>query len=161
MPQILTQDVRRMSHHKKEEEKMRNYLAVALVVAILSSVGCGPKGHIEAEKAAIESAKAWLSLVDSEKYEESWEEAAELFKGAVAMDQWLQSMHKVRKPLGRSISRELKSKRYCTSLPGAPDGEYVVIQFKASFENKKEAVETVTPMLDKDAKWRVSGYYIK
>jgi hypothetical protein len=45
-------------------------------------------------------------------------------------------------------------------LPGAPDGEYVVIQFESSFEKKKSAVETVTPMLEKDGKWRVSGYYI-
>lgn len=27
--------------------------------------------------------------------------------------------------------------------------------------NKKSAIETVTPMMDKDGKWRVSGYYIK
>jgi hypothetical protein len=48
-----------------------------------------------------------------------------------------------------------------TSLPGAPDGEYVVIQFMSSFENKRFAIETVTPMKDKDAKWRVSGYYMR
>lgn len=59
------------------------------------------------------------------------------------------------------MSRELKSKQYATSLPGAPDGEYVVIQFKTAFENKKSVVETITPMLDKDKKWRVSGYFIK
>jgi hypothetical protein len=47
------------------------------------------------------------------------------------------------------------------SLPGAPDGEYVVIQFKTAFENKKFAIETVTPMLDGDGKWRVSGYFIR
>ena len=35
-------------------------------------------------------------------------------------------------------------------------GKYVY-----SFGNKKAAVETITPMLDKDGKWRVSGYYIK
>jgi hypothetical protein len=46
-------------------------------------------------------------------------------------------------------------------LPGAPDGEYVVIQFEASFEKKKAAVETVTPMVDEDGEWRVSGYYLK
>ena len=51
--------------------------------------------------------------------------------------------------------------RGATSLPGAPDGEYVVIQFEASFGNKRASVETVTPMLDKDGQWRVSGYYIK
>ncbi len=48
-----------------------------------------------------------------------------------------------------------------TSLPGAPDGEYVVIQYNTEFENKKVAIETITPMLDDDGKWRVSGYYIK
>ncbi len=44
---------------------------------------------------------------------------------------------------------------------GAPDGEYVVIQFETSFEHKRSAIETVTPMMDRDGKWRVSGYYIK
>ena len=44
---------------------------------------------------------------------------------------------------------------------GAPDGEYVVIQFSASFAHKKSALETITPMLEKDGKWRVSGYYMK
>lgn len=48
-----------------------------------------------------------------------------------------------------------------TSLPGAPDGEYVVIQFETSFEKKKSSLETVTPMKEKDGAWRVSGYYIK
>jgi hypothetical protein len=46
-------------------------------------------------------------------------------------------------------------------LPGAPDGEYVVIQYESSFEHKQAAVETVTPMLDKDGTWRVSGYFIR
>ncbi len=55
----------------------------------------------------------------------------------------------------------MKSKQYATSLPGAPDGQYVVIQYKTAFENKKAGVETITPMLDKDKKWRVSGYFIK
>jgi hypothetical protein len=67
----------------------------------------------------------------------------------------------VRKPLGSLVSRKLKSAKYTKTLPGAPDGEYVVLQFATSFTNKKEAVETITPMLDKDGKWKVSGYFIK
>jgi len=31
----------------------------------------------------------------------------------------------------------------------------------AVFEKKKAAVETVTPMMDRDGTWRVSGYFIK
>jgi hypothetical protein len=37
----------------------------------------------------------------------------------------------------------------------------VIVQFDTSFANKKEAVETITPMLDPDGQWKVSGYYIK
>ncbi len=114
-----------------------------------------------AKAVAVSTAKAWLSLVDNGKYVESWNEAAQYFKSAVSKDQWREAIQSARKPLGKNLSRELMSKNYHTSLPGAPDGEYVVIQFKASFENKKSAIETITPMLDKDGKWRVSGYYIK
>jgi ribosomal protein S17E len=45
--------------------------------------------------------------------------------------------------------------------PHTPAGEYVRMQYDTTFEKKKDAVETVVPMLDKDGKWRVSGYFIK
>jgi hypothetical protein len=67
----------------------------------------------------------------------------------------------VRDPLGKVLSRALKSATYTTTLPGAPDGQYVVIQYDTAFEHKKSAVETITSMLDKDGTWRVSGYFIK
>jgi len=100
-------------------------------------------------------------MVDEGKYADSWDEAAEYFKRAVKKEQWEESLLAVREPLGKLVSRELKSQTYKNSLPGAPDGQYVVIQFQSSFENKKSAIETVTPVLDKDGNWRVSGYYIK
>lgn len=115
----------------------------------------------EAEEKATEAAQTWLGLVDQGEYAESWETAAQYFKKAVTKEQWEQALSAVRKPLGKVESRQLTSRHYATSLPGAPDGEYVVIQFEASFTNKESAVETITPMLDKDGKWRVSGYFIK
>ena len=113
------------------------------------------------EETAQKSAEQWLALVDAGKYAESWKTAAAYFQTAVSQDQWEHAIVAVRKPLGDLVSRKLKSAQYTKSLPGAPDGEYVVLQFDTSFANKKEAVETVTPMLDKDGKWKVSGYYIK
>jgi predicted lipoprotein len=139
---------------------MRRILICLSLAAIAGLSGCSSASNPQAETAAV-AANSWLSLVDGEKYAESWAEAAQLFKGAVPKEQWVQTIQAVRKPFGKNVSRELRSKRYRTSLPGAPDGEYVVIQFKASFENKKSAVETITPMLDKDGKWRVSGYFMK
>ena len=110
-----------------------------------------------AESAALE----WLSLVDSGEYGESWKTGAGLLKRAVTEDQFSHSLDVARGAFGGLISRDIVTRSYETSLPGAPDGEYVVIQYKTSFEKKKEAVETVTPMLETDGTWRVSGYYIK
>lgn len=137
---------------------------VCLVTAglVLSGVtATAGNGNQEKEAVAVSAAEKWLTAVDKGKYAESWKEAAEYFKNAVKQKQWEQSLQAVRRPLGKLVSRKVKSKAYMTSLPGAPDGEYVIIQFDTSFKNKKKAVETVTPTMDKDGKWRVSGYYIK
>jgi Protein of unknown function (DUF4019) len=113
------------------------------------------------EQIAQQSADAWLALVDAGKYPDSWQEAAQFFRNAVTKEQWQNAMHASREPLGKMHSRKVKSATYTKTLPGAPDGEYVVVQYESSFEHKGSAVETVTPMLDKDGKWRVSGYFIK
>jgi len=113
------------------------------------------------EQLAQQSSDAWLALVDSGRYGESWQDASSLFKAHVGKEQWQSMAGSVRDPLGKVLSRKLKSATYTKTLPGAPDGEYVVIQYESSFEHKQSAVETVTPMLDKDGKWRVSGYFIK
>jgi hypothetical protein len=67
----------------------------------------------------------------------------------------------VRGPLGALQDRRLAGAEYTSTLPGAPDGEYVVIQFQAKYANKASAVETLTPMKDSDGVWRVSGYFIR
>jgi hypothetical protein len=139
---------------------VRNMVTL-LGLLLLLFVGVVAAGDSDKEKAAVAAAEEWLIMVDQGKYAESWKEAAQFFKNAVNQKQLEQSLQAVRKPLGELIFREVKSKTYKTSLPGAPDGEYVVIQFETSFENKKSAIETVTPMMDNDAKWRVSGYYIR
>jgi hypothetical protein len=113
------------------------------------------------EATAVAAAKTWLALVDEGIYGDSWETAAAYFRRAITKEKWVRMLTAVRDPLGNTVSRELSSKTYTQSLPGAPDGEYVVIQFETSFQNKKSAIETITPMLDNDGEWRVSGYYIK
>jgi len=134
-------------------------IGVAIFMVLIGGVSLA--ADRSKEKAAVAAAEKWLALVDTGKNAESWKEAAEYFKAAVSQEKWEQSLQAVRKPLGKTISRKLKTEAYQTSLPGAPDGEYVVIQFETSFQHKKSAIETVTPMLDKDGQWRVSGYYIR
>ena len=114
------------------------------------------------EQLAQQSADAWLALVDSGKYAESWQEAAQLFKAAVTKEQWQSMLYASARSAWQDCFRESsRTPTYTKTLPGAPDGDYVVIEYDTSFEHKQSAVETVTPMLDKDGKWRVSGYFIK
>ena len=141
---------------------MKKFLQIAICLMFLFFSGAVViAGSLEKEGAALSAAEKWLIMIDEGKYSESWRDAASYFRNAVKQEQWEQSLQAHRKPLGKLVSRKVKSKAYKTSLPGAPDGEYVVIQFETSFENKKRSIETVTPMIDKDGKWRVSGYFIK
>jgi len=138
----------------------RLMMTVTFICSLIGAIAMAQDKNIEAAKKGSES---WLAVVDKGDYTASYEEAASIFKLAVTKEDWLQKVRTARNPLGKVISRKLKGTQYKTSLPGAPDGEYVVIQYDTSFENKRSAsaVETITPTLDKDAQWRVSGYFIR
>ncbi len=114
-----------------------------------------------AEKAAVAAADSWLKRVDAGRYGASWDDAAALFRNAITKQDWEKALKGVRSPLGKALSRKVASRTYAESLPGAPDGKYVVLQYASSFESKRTAYETVTTMQEKDGSWRVSGYFIK
>jgi hypothetical protein len=134
-----------------------------LMLAIICGAGSG-SARADGQAAvaqAKQAAAAWLKLMDDGKYRDSWEQASTIFKAHVTAERWAEMAAAVRQPLGAVVSREFKLARYLISVPGAPDGEYVVIQYDTVFEHKQAAIETITPMLDPDGQWRVSGYYIK
>jgi opacity protein-like surface antigen len=135
---------------------MKPALAVAALLLATAAHAGDP-----AEKAAVDAADAWLKVVDAGEYAASWDEAAPFFKGAVGKADWEKALKGVRSPLGKLVARKVASRTYTEAVPGAPDGKYVVVQYETSFENKKHAIETVTPMLAPDGRWRVSGYFIR
>ena len=140
---------------------MKYPLASILTFAVLASMAA-LVSHAGTPEADAESAAwAWLAVVDAGDYAQSWTTASDYFRGRIAQSQGVSAVSGVRAPLGALKSRRLLSARYARSLPGAPDGEYVVIQFTSSFERKAAATETVTPMKGAEGGWRVSGYYIR
>lgn len=114
----------------------------------------------EAEKKAADAATAWLALVDRGEYSQARDTAAALLKNITERREFIKTVSDLRKPRGPIKSRQLDSKQFVASAPGSPDGQ-CVLQFKTSFANQTSAAERVTLMVDKDRKWRVSGYYIK
>lgn len=107
------------------------------------------------------SGVAWLKLIDSAKYADSWREASAYFRSRVPEKQWVTTVQGVRAPLGVLVSRTQRGRiAFETTLPGAPDGNYAVIVFDTSFQNKASAMEQLTVMADGE-KWRAAGYFIR
>jgi hypothetical protein len=112
-------------------------IAIAAVSILLLLCGSRPgpadaatTSHAAEKSSAIAAADAWLKIVDSGNYDESWKQASSLFKNSVSEDQWTQKLGPPRQVLGSVVSRKVKSAKYMTSMPGAPDAQYVVIQYQ-------------------------------
>jgi serine/threonine-protein kinase len=99
--------------------------------------------------------------VDNGSCTASWENGSEQFRQATTSGLWCQAVTSARTPFGKLLSRKLVAETQSLSLPGAPDGEYVVMRFASSFEKKSEGVETVTFSRERDGVWRAAGYFVK
>jgi hypothetical protein len=138
----------------------RSLLPVAYVLAAPMMV-VGFQTAPSDTKAVQPSVEKWLSLVDTQSYAASWDEASSGFRGAVTRDQWQAAVSTARAPLGPMKSRELRTSRATTSLRGAPPGQYMVFEFDTVFAQQQNATETVTAAREQDGTWRVVGYVVK
>ncbi|TFG53907.1 MAG: DUF4019 domain-containing protein [Gemmatimonadales bacterium] len=157
-----------------EEYDMQRHSRTALsfVVVLLAGlvgtpmVGAQEKamtdsGETAAVEAAKQAAKSWLELVDATEYGKSWAAAASMFKAAVTEEQWEAAVLQARGPFEPMGARQFLGAKYMTELPGAPKGQYVVIQYQVMAADNTKLVETITPLRDTDGIWRVSGYYVR
>jgi ribosomal protein L35AE/L33A len=138
--------------------------ALTLIVLVCATSGrsmAGTEDHETSIQLATQVSADWLSLIDDEKYHESWEDASEFFQKQVPKDRWRQVMRTVRESLGELQNRKMVRARFREGLPGHPPGEYIVIFYATSFESKQDAIETVTLTKESDGSWRVCGYYVK
>lgn len=135
---------------------MKAVLAGVLAVVLSGSA----LAHAAGGHPAVQSALAWLSLVDDARFDRSWSDAGALFRGRVAQDKWASLAARVRDPLGTLVRRTPRDVREAHQLPGGPDGDYRIVQFDTAFTHKASAVETVV-LADEAGKWKVDGYFIR
>lgn len=139
--------------------KTRIATAIAVITILLPSL---LPGYAEFEKEdAANAVKQWLALVDAGKYRESWKEASTYFKKKVDSDKWVKSVREAREPLGEVKSRILKISHRVSSIPGAPEGDYFIMRYRTDFTGREDAIETITVIMDVDARWRIAGYFIR
>ena len=104
-------------------------------------------------------AKQWLTLVDDANYGDSYKQMGALATGKITADAWTQKLKGAREPLGAMSSRDIKDIKLSKTLPGAPDGQYAIVQYNSAFAHKAAAVETVILSSGKDG-WSVVSYFI-
>ncbi|MBO9678121.1 MAG: DUF4019 domain-containing protein [Acidovorax sp.] len=136
-------------------------MAIAALTAIVAACPAAFAQQAQDVAQAERAAEQWLHQADEGQYGAAWDASAPVLHATVPRAQWLSTMEAVRTPLGAVRQRVRRSATFMREMPGVPDGEYVVIQYETVFENKAKSVETITPLRDKDGKWRVSGYFIQ
>jgi hypothetical protein len=106
------------------------------------------------------SAYQWLTLIDNEKYADSWAEGSTLFRERVTEKSWESTTGIFREAVGHIVWRDVDSVSLVGELPNMPPGQYAVVRYKAKFERKADSVEVVSLTLEKGL-WRVASYTIK
>lgn len=100
------------------------------------------RGSVQAptNAAGASQAQNWLTHSTSKTSERVWREAGTIFRTRISADGWASVIIPVRKPLGPVLSRSLAKVMKVTSLPGAPAGEYEILEFQTDFAAKRGAI---------------------
>jgi hypothetical protein len=112
------------------------------------------------EQAAERQALGFLGYLDQGRYADSYAYTGMLIRAQVDRESFTSQIQKARAGTGALMGRYLMDVSYTTTVPGAPEGQYVVLHYQSSFANRQETIETLTLAFAKGY-WRVSGYYIK
>ncbi len=106
-------------------------------------------------------ARAFLAELDAGNWDASWQVAGPYFQSQLTAAQWAAMIDPVRQPLGAVSSREVLTVQRTSSLPGAPAGEYEVLEFQTDFANRDTAAVETVIMMEGAAGWEVAGYFIR
>jgi DNA-binding CsgD family transcriptional regulator len=109
-----------------------------------------------AESPATQAARAWLALVDAEKWQESFAGTTQKFQTNNTYEMWHKASLEGRVPLGRALSRRLLSEE---DIPVPPAGNQLV-RFETDFANKPHATERLT-LVQEGGTWKIVGYTIE
>jgi ribosomal protein S20 len=112
--------------------------------------------HAGQVQAAQKAAEAWLTLVDAEKYDESWKETSPFLQSHVPEKSWEKHMQTMR----AMVDRTLHTTQYRDQFPGLPAGEYVAFVWETYFGAKRTMLESLIMSFD-GSQWKPVGYAVQ
>ena len=142
---------------------MSNRLGLLALLVGLLAVPSALAGQQQtaSERDVAAAAEAWLKILDAGEYRETWNQAAPLFRTSLTAEQWEAAARPVRERVGALVSRTVQKVTPTTTLPNAPAGEYMVVEFSSVFQGLPRAVETVVMRREAEREWRVVGAMVR
>jgi Protein of unknown function (DUF4019) len=137
---------------------------VAAMAALMAGAMLSAAPLLQAQDArsieAQRQSREWLALTDRGDGAGSWAAAGLKFREAITAERWSESLSAVRTPRGPVVQRAVVATRFEKSFPGAPEGDYAIVQFRTAFAKLVEGGETLVLEHEPDGVWRVVGYSV-
>jgi hypothetical protein len=144
-----------------QETVMQQLAPFAIAVLFATPTMAVHAQQADQTTAGVEAAGRWLALADAGDGGATWHAAGQVFQAAVSQKDWTAALDQARTPYGALAKRTLANAQATRTLPGAPEGDYVVLQYQSSFANRPTATETVIVMREADGNWKTITYVIR
>jgi hypothetical protein len=134
------------------------YLGI-IATFVLLSVSCTFKAERSGIPPEVEAAIGTISEdIAQERYEKIYNEASDLWRQAVSLEQSNEVFKQLHNKLGKVENRALHSATEQTNSGGALKGHAFIVIYQTKFE-RGEGMETFT-LVEKDQKWLLARYFV-
>jgi len=110
------------------------------------------------DRDSIDAGMKWLALIDGGNAGAAWDLSSKQLKSSVTRDAFIKGMRDARKSLGKLETRTAERFARSHQLPGAPEGDYAIIDYTARFAQGKKLQERLVWSIEEGDIWRVAGY---
>ena len=127
---------------------------------VLAAAAAAPFVSAQSEDAARKAAEKWLGLIDQGKYKDAYKQSSQYMRAQATAEEWEPQIRAMREGAGDMQSRNFSSAKVTKQMAGAPDGDYMVLEYNTALTKKGKAVETVM-MSSEGGGWKTAGYFIR
>jgi hypothetical protein len=108
-----------------------------------------------------EEAIIYLELLDQGRFAEAWQVMLPIFQALEPRVQWHNRQQAIRAAYGALEFREFFLIEYRDHYILSPDGEYIIVQFKSSFQHKAATTETIVLDCSTSTECSIREYIIR
>ena len=130
-----------------------------LTVMLSLAGGCGLRSESRGVPAEVEAAIAAVTDdLAAERYEKIYNEAADLWKAELTLEETVSVFKTLREKLGKMENRTIHSATEQDNSGGPLKGHAFIVTYQSHFE-KGDGMETFT-LIERDHQWHLARYFV-